>query len=230
MAPTYMSRVTRTVAWPAMQETSAGSRCQPDRAVVQNTCRRLCQVQAPSPCGVAPPGGLVGGRQDAAVEVGGPPPGAAGGGEHQPERVGSGVLLGPGLPGAGGEPVRERVAGRGAGGVDGAAPLAALGRLQVQRPGDLDDLAVHGDDPGGRGDLGGGQGEQLALPQPGVGRGGWPSAQPGPRAARRPGPGRAGPHHDRRGSRRGRRTGPIPRRWPPAGRARPARRPASAPP
>jgi hypothetical protein len=49
--------------------------------------------------------------------------------------------------------------------------LAALGRLQVQRPGDLDDLAVHGDDPGGRGDLGGGQGEQLALPQPCVGRG-----------------------------------------------------------
>ena len=27
------------------------------------------------------------------------------------------------------------------------------------------------DDAGGRGDLGGGQGEQLALPQPGVGRG-----------------------------------------------------------
>jgi Peptidase S24-like len=50
VAPTYMSRVTRTVAWPAMQETSAGSRCQPDRAVVQNTCRRLCQVQVPVPC------------------------------------------------------------------------------------------------------------------------------------------------------------------------------------
>ena len=56
--------------------------------------------------------------------------------------------------------------------VDGAAPLAALGRLQVQLPGDLDDLAVHGDDPGGRGDLGGGQGEQLALAQPGIGGGG----------------------------------------------------------
>ena len=65
----------------------------------------------------------------------------------------------------------SRYAGLGAGRVDGAAPLAALGGLQVELPGDLDDLAVHGDDPGGRGDLGGGQGEQLALPQPGV-RGG----------------------------------------------------------
>ena len=47
---------------------------------------------------VAPAGQVVGGGQDAAVEVGGPPPGAAGGGEQQPERVGAGVLLGPGLP------------------------------------------------------------------------------------------------------------------------------------
>ena len=51
-----------------------------------------------------------------------------------------------------------------------AAELAALGRLDVQVPGDLDELAVHGDDPGVGGDLAGGQGEQLALPQPGVGR------------------------------------------------------------
>ena len=160
------------LAWPAMQETSVGSRCQQDRAVVQNTCRRLCQVQVPVPCWVAPSGGVVGGCQDAAVEVGGPPPAAAGGGEHQPEGVGPGGLLGAGLLDAGGDRLRQRVAGGGAGGVDGAAPLAALGRLQVQLPGDLDDLAVHGDDPGGRGDLGGGQGEQLALPQPGVGRGG----------------------------------------------------------
>jgi hypothetical protein len=47
VAPTYMSRVTRTLAWPAMQETSVGSRYQLNRAVVQNTCRRLCQVQVP---------------------------------------------------------------------------------------------------------------------------------------------------------------------------------------
>src|SRR5690349_11870184 len=119
-------------------------------------------VPGPGAAGVAPPGGLVGGCQDAAVEVGGPPPGAAGGGEHQPERVGAGGLLGPGLLEAGGDLIRQRVAGRGAGGVDGAAPLAALGRLQVQRPGDFDDLAVHGDDSGVGADLGGGQGEQLA--------------------------------------------------------------------
>src|SRR5690348_5371169 len=92
---------------------------------------------------------------------------------HAAARPAAMVTAKPAGPGPipGGEPVGERVAGRGAGGVDGAAPLAALGRLQVQRPGDLDDLAVHGNDPGGRGDLGGGQGEQLALPQPCVGRG-----------------------------------------------------------
>jgi len=35
VAPTYMSRVTRMLAWPAMQETSARSRCQLDTAVVR---------------------------------------------------------------------------------------------------------------------------------------------------------------------------------------------------
>ena len=37
-------------------------------------------------------------------------------------------------------------------------------------PGDFDQLAVHGNDPGARGDLAGGRGEQVALPQSGVGR------------------------------------------------------------
>ena len=95
---------------------------------------------------------------------------AARAGEDQPERVDPGLLLGAGLLGPGGEPVRQRVPVRGADGVDGAAVLAALGCLDVQLPGDLDELAVHGDDPGRCGDLAGGQGEQLALPQPGVGR------------------------------------------------------------
>ena len=65
----------------------------------------------------------------------------------------------------------QRVALRGAGGVDGLAALAALGRAGEQLAADLDHLAVHVDDAGGRVDLAGGQGEQLALPQPAVGRG-----------------------------------------------------------
>ena len=72
---------------------------------------------------------------------------------------------------AGGDLVGQRVACRGAGGVDGLAALAALGRPGEQLPADLDDLAVHVDDAGGRVDLADGQGEQLALPQPGVGGG-----------------------------------------------------------
>ena len=44
VVPTYISRVVRTLACPAMQDTSVGSRFQVNRAVVQNTCRRLCQV------------------------------------------------------------------------------------------------------------------------------------------------------------------------------------------
>src|ERR1035438_9857405 len=75
--------------------------------------------------GVAPAGGEVGGGQDAAVEVGGPPVPAAGGGEHQPQRVGAGVLLGARGRDAGGDLGGQRVGLRGADGVDG---LAALGR------------------------------------------------------------------------------------------------------
>ncbi len=38
-----MSRVVRTLAWPAMHETSGASSFQVNKlAVVQNTCRRLC--------------------------------------------------------------------------------------------------------------------------------------------------------------------------------------------
>jgi len=39
----------RTLACPAMQDTSVGSSFQVNRAVVQNTCRRLCQVHLPFP-------------------------------------------------------------------------------------------------------------------------------------------------------------------------------------
>jgi hypothetical protein len=49
VAPMYMSRVVRMLAWQARRETSADSMFQVNRAVVQNTCRRLCQVQAPPP-------------------------------------------------------------------------------------------------------------------------------------------------------------------------------------
>src|SRR5689334_10136289 len=130
-------------------------------------------VPGPRPVAVlvAPAGLVVGGGQDAAVEVGGPPPGAARGGEQQPGRVGPGGLLGPDRLEAGGDLLGERVATRSAGGVDGLAALAALGRAGEELAGDLDDLAVHVDDPGGRVDLAGGEGEQLALPQPAAGRG-----------------------------------------------------------
>ena len=50
---------------------------------------------------VAPSGCLVGGSQDAAVEIGGPPVPEPRAGEDQPERVAAGVLLGAGLPDAG---------------------------------------------------------------------------------------------------------------------------------
>jgi hypothetical protein len=81
------------------------------------------------------------------------------------------LLLGAGLLGPGGEPLGQRVAGRGGARVDGPPPFAVFRRLQVQVPGDLDDLAVHRDHPGRRVDLGDGQGGQLAPPQPAVGRG-----------------------------------------------------------
>ena len=52
VVPMYMSRVVRTLACPAMQDTSVASSFQVNRAVAQNTCRRLCQVQVQVP---APP-------------------------------------------------------------------------------------------------------------------------------------------------------------------------------
>jgi hypothetical protein len=49
---------------------------------------------------------------------------------------------------AGGEPLGERVPGRGAAGVDRLAVLAVLRRFKEQVPGDFDDLAVDDDDAG----------------------------------------------------------------------------------
>jgi hypothetical protein len=46
--PTYMSRVIRELECPAMDATSSLI-CQQCKAVVQNTCRRLCQVDGPFP-------------------------------------------------------------------------------------------------------------------------------------------------------------------------------------
>src|SRR5450755_455786 len=121
--------------------------------------------------GVAPSGWLVGGCQDAAVEVGGPPGVAAGGGEHRPEGVGAGLRLGacgvdPGLDFLG-----QGVSVGGAGGVDGLAALGALGQPGEELAGDLEDLAVYVDDAAGGGDLPDGQGEFLAVAQPAVGGG-----------------------------------------------------------
>jgi hypothetical protein len=50
--------------------------------------------------------------------------------------------------------------------------LAVLRRLGVQVPGDLHDLAVHGDDAGGRVELRDGQGGEVAPAQAAVGGGG----------------------------------------------------------
>jgi hypothetical protein len=122
--------------------------------------------------GVAPADGEVSGLEDVAAEVGGPPVPAGRGGEDQAEGVGAGGLLGARLLCAGGEPLGQRVAGRGADRVDRLAVLAVLRRLDVQVPGDIDDLAVDSDDAGGRVELGGGQGGQLAPAQAAVGGGG----------------------------------------------------------
>src|SRR6185437_14560162 len=121
--------------------------------------------------GVAPAGCAVGGGQDAAVEVGGSPVLAFGAGEEEGAGVGAGGLLGECLGGSGGEVVGEGVAVGGVAWADGLAVLAVLGRLDVEVAGDLDDLAVDGDDPGGGVDLGGGEGEEFALAQAGVGGG-----------------------------------------------------------
>ena len=94
------------------------------------------------------------------------------GGKDQSQRVDAGGLLGAGLLEAGGEPFGQRVAGRGGARVDGPPAFAVLRCLDVQVPGDLDHLAVHRDHPGGRVDLGDGQGGQLTPPQPAVGCGG----------------------------------------------------------
>ena len=154
-----------------MRDTSVGSSFQVNRAVVQNTCRRLCQVHRPLPSRVAPADREVGALEDVAVEVGGPPVLARRRGEDQPERVGAGVLLGAGLLDAGGEPLGERVAGGRAARVDRPAELAVLRRFYVEVPGDLDHLAVHRDHPAGLVDLRDGQRGQLAPPQPAVGGG-----------------------------------------------------------
>jgi len=47
--PTYMSRVIRWLACPASRATSVTCSRQPNSAVVQKTCRRLCQVHRPAP-------------------------------------------------------------------------------------------------------------------------------------------------------------------------------------
>jgi hypothetical protein len=80
-------------------------------------------------------------------------------------------LLGAGLLDAVGEPGGERVAAGGCPGVDGPPHFPVLRRLDVQVPGDLDHLAVHRDDPADLVDLAGGQGGQLAPPQPAIGGG-----------------------------------------------------------
>ena len=55
VVPMYMSRVVRTLACPAMAETSVASSFQVNRAVVHSTCRRLCQVHGPLPPGSRQP-------------------------------------------------------------------------------------------------------------------------------------------------------------------------------
>jgi hypothetical protein len=80
-------------------------------------------------------------------------------------------LLAAGLLDAGGEPGGEWVATRGRPWVDGAPHFPVLRCLDVQVSGDLDHLAIHRDDPHGLVDLAGGQGGQLAPPQPAIGGG-----------------------------------------------------------
>ena len=72
----------RMLARPARQETSAGSIFQVNRAVVQNTCRRLCQTQVPGPSGLRHPAARCR-DQYPPGEVRRSPVGAAGGGEDQ---------------------------------------------------------------------------------------------------------------------------------------------------
>ena len=59
------------MAWPAIRDTSVASSFQVNKAVVQNTCRRLCKVHLPWPAASRHPAGReVGALQDVAVEVG----------------------------------------------------------------------------------------------------------------------------------------------------------------
>jgi hypothetical protein len=145
--------------------------------------------------------------------------------EDQPQRVGGGGLLGAGLL----EAVGERVAGGRAARVDRPPVLAVLRRLYIKMPGDLDHLAVHCDHPGGRVDLGDGEGGQLAPPQPAVSSctGHQLVAVPVPHP--RPTPGLARPLRRRREPQRSQPTAPIHPRRSPAVRASGGRRPASAP-
>src|SRR6185437_6683018 len=98
---------------------------------------------------VAPACGEVGGLEDLAVEVGGTPVPACWRGKDEAKRVGAGLLLGACLLDAGGEPGREGVAAGCALRVDRAALLAVFRCLDVEVPGDFDDLAVYRDHPGG---------------------------------------------------------------------------------
>jgi len=118
---------------------------------------------------VPPPGGRIGALEDVAVEVGGPPQLPVWGREEQPQQVAAEVLLRAGLLDAGGEPLGQRVAGRGETRVDGLPPLAVLRRLDVQVPGDLGHLPVDADHPRGGIDLSHGEGGDLAPAQPAVG-------------------------------------------------------------
>jgi hypothetical protein len=127
VVPTYMSRVVRTLACPAMQDTSVASSLQVNRAVTQNTCRRLCQVQVPLPpvsrhpaARWAPAGH--GGRSWRTASTG---------------RAGSGRSAWPGWcrlasrrvrPGSGPRSSPPAGTPAGCGRVDGLAVLAALGR------------------------------------------------------------------------------------------------------
>jgi hypothetical protein len=79
MVPTCIRRVVRTLACPAIGDTSVGLSFQVNRAVVQNTCRRLCQVHLPWPSASRQPAarqpGLSGGDCHQLVEIPVPPRG-----------------------------------------------------------------------------------------------------------------------------------------------------------
>jgi hypothetical protein len=92
------------------------------------------------------------------------PPTRAGKMKDKAKGVGTCLHLRAGLLDAGGEPLHRRVPRRGQARVDGPAELTVFRCLDVHLPADLDHLAVHGDDSGGRVDLKDGQSDQLAPP------------------------------------------------------------------